>query len=219
MKTKFLHTLWIGMILILLSVNTNAQEQQTDMETGVTGKFGIKGGINFSNMYIDEVGDGKMRLGWHIGVFSKFPLTRGVSLQPELLYTTKGTELTYTSQAIGAGDYRFNLNYVEVPVLLSFNLGEQFHINAGPYLAYLTKADVTDIENNGTVEYLINLNEDSFKRWDWGLAAGLGFDINNFTMGARYTLGLTKINNNTGISEVAPNSKNAAINIFVGVSF
>ena len=88
MKTNFLNSLWIGMILIFLSADTYAQEQQTDMETGITGKFGIKGGLNFSNMYIDEVGDEKMRLGWHIGVFSKFPLTRGVSLVPVMVIVT-----------------------------------------------------------------------------------------------------------------------------------
>jgi hypothetical protein len=219
MKKPFFWMMGIAMTLLLYHNNVNAQEQQTDRETGMTGKFGIKGGLNFSNMYIDKVGDEKMRLGWHLGVFSKFPLTKGVSLQPELLYTTKGSKLNYTDELIGAGEYRFNLNYFELPVLLSFNLGEQFHINLGPYLAYLTKADVTDINNNGTVEYLVNLDENSFKRWDWGAAAGLGFDVNNFTMGARYTLGLTKINNTSGIQEVAPNSKNAAINLFVGVSF
>jgi hypothetical protein len=214
-------TLMAGTILLILLSGTqvNAQEQQTDTETGIVGKFGIKGGLNFSNMYIDDVGDEKMKLGWHAGFFGKFPLTRGVSLQPELLYSSKGTKLNYTAPLIGAGEYRFNLNYVELPVLLSFNIGENFHINVGPYAAYLAHADVTEIENDGTVDELLELDEEDFKRWDFGAAAGIGFDVNKFTIGARYTLGLTEINDATILSSIAPNSKNSAINVFIGFAF
>lgn len=213
-------TLMTGILLLILTATQiNAQEQQTDNETGIVGKFGIKGGLNFSNMYIDNVGDEKMKLGWHAGFFGKFPLTRGVSLQPELLYSSKGTKLNYTAPLIGAGEYRFNLNYVELPVLLAFNLGENFHINLGPYVAYLAHADITEIENDGTVDELLELDEKDFKRWDFGAAAGIGFDVEKFTIGARYTLGLTEINNATLLSTIAPSSKNSVINVFIGFAF
>lgn len=213
MKTSFLIiTLFIGLIGF-------SQEQQTSTESGLVGKFGIKGGLNFTNMYIDKVGDDKMKVGWHAGIFTKFPLGTGVSLQPELLYSNKGSKLNYTDQLIGAGEYRFNLNYLELPVLLTFNIAENFHINAGPYVGYLMKANVTDINNDGTVDELLALDEESFKRWDFGAAAGLGFDIEKFTIGARYNLGLTKINNSSILSQFAPNSKNSALNFFIGFSF
>lgn len=214
-------TLMTGVLLLMLMANIKSfsQEQQTMTETGLVGKFGIKGGLNFSNMYINNVGDEKMKLGWHAGLFAKFPISKGVSIQPELLYSTKGTKLNYTDQVIGAGEYRFNLNYVELPVLFSFNLGENFHINVGPYVGYLAHADITKIENDGTVDELIKFDEEDFKRWDFGAAAGLGFDINKFTIGARYTLGLTDINNSTLLSTIAPSSKNAAINVFIGFAF
>lgn len=218
MKTSFIASV-VFLLLITAGSQTKAQEQQTSTETGLVGKFGLKGGLNFTNMYIDKVGDDKMKVGWHAGVFAKFPLAKGVSLQPELLYSNKGSKLNYTDQLIGAGEYRFNLNYWELPVLLSFNIAENFHINAGPYIAYLSKADITDINDNGTVDQLVKLNEDSFKRWDAGAAAGIGFDVEKFTLGARYTLGLTKINNSSLLSQLAPNSKNSALNLFIGFSF
>jgi len=203
----------------LITGSLFAQEQQTDTETAIVGKFGIKGGLNFTNMYVDEVGDEKMKVGWHLGVFTKFPLTEGVSLQPELLYSNKGTRITYSDANYGRGNYRFNLNYFELPVLFTFNVAEQFHINLGPYVGYLSKANVTDIDEDGTVEELVNLNEDNFKRWDFGAAAGAGFDVNNFTMGLRYNLGLTKINNSTSLQQVVPDSKNSGFSVFLGVSF
>ena len=180
MKTSFIASV-VFLLLITAGSQTKAQEQQTSTETGLVGKFGLKGGLNFTNMYIDKVGDDKMKVGWHAGVFAKFPLAKGVSLQPELLYSNKGSKLNYTDQLIGAGEYRFNLNYWELPVLLSFNIAENFHINAGPYIAYLSKADITDINDNGTVDQLVKLNEDSFKRWDAGAAAGIGFDVLLYT--------------------------------------
>lgn len=203
----------------MLSNAVEAQEQQTSTETGLVGKFGLKGGLNFTNLYINNVGDDKMKAGWHAGIFAKFPLAKGVSLQPELLYSNKGSKLNYTAATIGTGEYRFNLNYWELPVLLSFNIAENFHINAGPYIAYLMKADITDINKNGTVNQLLSLNEDNFKRWDVGAAAGLGFDVEKFTLGARYTMGLTEINNSTVLSQLAPKSKNSALNFFIGFSF
>lgn len=218
MKTSFIASV-VFLLLITAGNQTKAQEQQTSTEIGLVGKFGLKGGLNFTNMYIDKVGDDKMKVGWHAGVFAKVPLAKGVSLQPELLYSNKGSKLNYTDQLIGVGEYRFNLNYWELPVLLSFNIAENFHINAGPYIAYLSKADITDINENGTVDQLVKLNEDSFKRWDAGAAAGIGFDVEKFTLGARYTLGLTKINNSSLLSQLAPNSKNSALNIFIGFSF
>lgn len=219
MKKTF--TLMAGVMLLVLITNTqiHAQEQQTESESGLIGKFGIKGGLNFANMYIDNVGDEKMKLGWHAGFFAKFPITKGVSIQPELLWSSKGTKLNYTDQLIGAGEYRFNLNYVELPVLFAFNLGENFHINIGPYVGYLAHADITEIEGDGTVDELLEFDEEDFKRWDFGAAAGLGFDINKFTIGARYTLGLTDINNSTLLTSIAPSSKNAAINVFIGFAF
>ena len=216
---KSLIPLAVFAALLLFTAPSFGQEQQTDTETGIVGKFGIKGGLNFTNMYIDDVGDEKMKVGWHIGVFTKLPLTEGVSLQPELLYSNKGTQITYTDADVGTGQYRFNLNYFELPVLFTFNVAERFHINLGPYVGYLSRANVTDIEDDGTVEELVNLNEDSFKRWDFGAVGGIGFDVNNFTMGARYNLGFTEINNSTSLQQVAPDSKNSGLSIFLGVSF
>ena len=54
---------------------------------------------------------------------------------------------------------------------------------------------------------------------DAGAAAGIGFDVEKFTLGARYTLGLKKINNSSLLSQLAPNSKNSALNLFIGFSF
>src|SRR5678815_4617194 len=95
MKNTTAKSLGFALLLSMFSVIAMGQEQQTNSETGINAKFGFKAGINFSNLYNIEVDDNNVRVGFNIGVFSKIPISKGVSLQPELLYTC----LLYTSDA------------------------------------------------------------------------------------------------------------------------
>lgn len=202
--------------IVVLTTASYAQEQQANTETAIVGKIGIKAGVSFTNMYVgDDITDNQMKTSYHVGLFGKFPLTKGLSLQPELLYSNKGSKLNFGQQN---GEYRFNLNYIELPVLLSVNVGENFHVNLGPYVGYLTKADVTLLEN-GDFDDLQDVNENDFNRWDLGAAAGIGFDINKFTIGARYNLGFSELNKSTLMGQILPGSKNNAIYVSLGFAF
>src|SRR5688572_27595740 len=90
-----------------LSAGTNsfAQEQQTSAENSLAPKFGIKGGVNLTNMYVQDVSDENMKVGFNAGFFAKLPVTRGFSIQPELLYTSKGAKETYNNFIEGEGEY------------------------------------------------------------------------------------------------------------------
>ncbi len=196
-----------------------AQEQQTTTETGLQPKFGIRGGVNLSNLYVDDVKDENMKVGINVGVFAKFPITKGFSIQPELAYSSKGAKLTYDN-ILGDGEYRFNLNYVELPVLAVFNLGKNFNIHAGPYAAFLTSANIKRLDNEtGDVDDIKELNTDNFKRFDFGLVGGIGFDIENFAIGARYNYGLNEIGDGGLAGEATKNSKNSAFTFYIGIGF
>ena len=58
-------------------------------------KIGLKGGINFTNLYVDDVEDENMKVGFNLGLFAKLPVVRGLSIQPEVLYSSKGSKITY----------------------------------------------------------------------------------------------------------------------------
>ncbi len=196
-----------------------AQEQQTTTESSLQPKFGIKGGINLSNLYVDDVEDENMKVGVNVGVFAKLPVTKGFSIQPELLYSSKGAKITYNN-IFGDGEYRFNLNYVELPVLAVFNLGKNFNIHAGPYAALLTSANIKRLDNeSGDVDDIADLDTDNFKRFDYGLVGGVGFDIQNFTLGARYNYGLNEIGDGGIAGEATRNSKNSALTFYIGIGF
>ena len=196
------------------------QEQKAADESVLTAKFGIKGGINFANLYVDNVQNENIKLGGNIGFFAKLPIARGLSIQPEVLYTSKGSQLTYGNFIQGSGQYRFNLNYVEVPLLLVINLTRNFSLSAGGYAAYLTSANVKDVKSDGTINGVTYLNESDFNRFDYGLAGGLSIDIQRITLGARYNYGLQNIGKSGNLSgNLTENSKNSVTSIFIGFAF
>ena len=206
--------------LLVVGMTASAQEQQTSVDNGLKAKFGIKGGLNLTTLYSSDVSTDHMKAGFDAGIFAKLPVTRGFSIQPELLYSQKGAKSTYDNFAQGSGEYRFNLGYVEMPLLAVVNLAPNFNLQAGGYAAYLVNANVKNVNNNGDIQGATDLNTDNFNRWDFGLVGGLGFDIENFTIGARYNYGLTKIGKSGNLTgDLAGNSKNAGFSIYVGFGF
>ena len=215
-------------VLILLaiglgtfSLTSYSQEQQTVTEPTLTPKFGIKGGLNLTNLYVDDVSDENMKANFHVGFYGKMPLTRGVSIQPELLYTSKGAKEKYNNFLSGNGEYRFNLNYIELPLSFVFNIAPNFNLHAGGYAAYLVNVNIKNLnKDNGEITEIANLDEDDFHRFDAGVLAGLGIDIQNFTIGARYNYGLCEIGKSGSFAgQALNNAKNSAIQVYLGFGF
>jgi hypothetical protein len=97
---------------------------------------------NFS-IYSDNVDDENILTGF-AGLYAKIPVSKSFSIQPEIYYTTKGAEQTYNN-AFANGVAKFNINYIEVPVLVVINLTE--NLNAGPYAAYMVSGKTTNDSN------------------------------------------------------------------------
>lgn len=206
---------------ILVSGSLSAQEQQTSAESGLRPKFGLKAGVNLANLYSDDVKDENFKAGFSGGLIAKIPVARGFSIQPELLYSNKGAKATYDLPSIigGDGEYRFNLHYIELPVLAVVNIARNLNIHAGPYVSYLASANITRINDDNEVSDIAKLEADDFNRIDYGVAAGLGLDIQNFTIGARYNYGLKELGSDGLAGQVTKNSKNSVINFYLGFGF
>lgn len=200
----------------LLGISCFAQDDD-DM---LSPKVGIKGGVNLANLRVDEVGDNNLKVGLNLGVFAKLPLGEAFAIQPELLYSSKGAKLSYDNFILGEGEYRFNLNYVELPVLAVFNLGEHFNIHVGPYLGFLASANIKDLDDDGTIQDIDDLEVDNFNRFDYGVAGGIGFDLEGVMIGARYTYGLNEVGEDGSLSgELTDNSKNSVGTIYIAFGF
>ena len=207
-------------VALFLATNVFAQEQQTSAESGLKAKFGIKGGLNLTTLYSSDVSSNHWKAGFDAGVFAKLPVTKGFSIQPEILYSLKGAKDTYSNFVQGDGEYRFNLGYVEVPVLAVVNLAPNFNLHLGGYAAYLVNSNIKNVDNNGEVQGATNLSTSDFNRWDFGLIGGLGFDIGNFTLGARYNYGLSEIGKSGNLTgDLTKNQKNAGVSVYIGFGF
>jgi hypothetical protein len=74
---------------------------QTETVKTSTARAGIKGGLNVSNLYVDDVDDENARFGFNVGLYAQLFSSEVFAIQPELLYSTKGTKTTYDNVLMG----------------------------------------------------------------------------------------------------------------------
>ncbi len=208
--------LFSALIFCLGTTFTNVQAQTNDSSNA---QVGVKGGVNFSNLYSDDVDDNNVLTSFNAGFYASIPLTSSLAFQPEFLYSRKGAELEYDN-AFASGATKFKLNYIEVPLLLKINLTDNINVHAGPYFAYLIDAKVTDENSDGDINFEEEFDNDDFNKFDVGLSAGLGFDFNSIGIGARYNYGLSTVGKErdfAGTTYTFPDAKNSNISVYVAL--
>ena len=105
-------------------------------------------------------------------------------IQPELMYIMKGTKADI-------GDAKLKFDYIEMPILLKFAIPTEGNIKpnlfAGPAIGFLlsAKADDEDVK-----DYLKSIN----MCVAFGGGVGIQMESMMVTFDARYTLGVTNIN-------------------------
>ncbi|MBN1212096.1 MAG: PorT family protein [candidate division Zixibacteria bacterium] len=184
-----------GILLVLLGVPT-ASPSQARMNLD----FGVKLGLNSTGMFGDAVEENSFpKRGFIGGIFARRGLTPSFSIQAEVLYTQKGTEITVENIPSLIDTLDVKLDYIEVPILFRYDFAVPMkfkpHLLAGPALTFNVSArgstddggsfypDEFDIPNTGSL--------------DFGLVLGTGVD---FPLGkgavgidARYTLGMLNV--------------------------
>lgn len=215
-------TILLTIIFLLIGITQStcfAQETREKQEVNAP-RFGIKGGINFSDLYTKDADKSKITPGFNLGLFGKLPITNYIAVQPELYFTTKGAEVTYNNSFVD-GTARFGLNYLEVPVLLVVNITDNFNVQVGPYAALLISSKVTNKANISSFDFEENLDGSDFNRLDTGIAIGAGLDIGAISLGARYNYGFSKVGKEQtilGTTYTIPDAKNGVINFYISFS-
>ncbi len=199
------------------TVQTRTNDEGTNDRSSYSGtaRAGIKGGVNLSNLIIDEPHDRHTRFGFHVGVYGQLFANEGFAIQPEINYSTKGNEVTSNFGIIDQ-ETKFNLHYIDVPILAVFKLGDAVEIHAGPYWAYLVGANIdADGDLGDTFQ---ELDRDNFEKWDYGLVGGIGFNFNNVQLGARYNYGLNDIARSPGAKQMLGSSKNSVGQLYLAIN-
>jgi hypothetical protein len=178
---------------------------------------GVKGGLNWSNLSISE-GTADSRIAYHVGGYLNLPVGEMLSIQPELQFSARGAATSYDSDVLGfdlEGETSFNLNYIDLPVMAVIHLGDALQLEAGPYVGFLANSK---IESDGDLgEFDVDLDNDSFKSLDYGLAAGLAVNFNALQIGARYMHGLQEIQDSEGAELFLGDAKNRVIQVFAAL--
>lgn len=193
----------VVILTLLISYDSNAQSSRP--------AAGIKGGLNVSNLYTGDVDDRDARYGFNVGVFGQPVSSDVAALQLELNYSTKGT-MAMTDGLIDQKT-KFNLNYLDLPVLAVFKLGKACEIHAGVYGAYLLNATIDSDGDLG--DTFDEVDKDNFNSTDYGVAGGLGFNLGAVQIGGRYNLGLNEIAKSNSAKNVFGNAKNQFAQLYI----
>ena len=182
-------------------------------------RFGIKAGINLPNVTAKSDGtkeDTKMSFGFHVGTIADWSLSESFSVQPGLLFSTKGFKTTTVMQGISV-DITETVNYLEIPINAMYKLpvgSAKILIFGGPYFGYAlsgkAKGTAMGVSDTQTL-HIGSSDTDDLKAMDLGLNFGAGVEISNFVVTAQYGLGLANLSPDTSFTE-----KNNVIGISVG---
>lgn len=195
--------------------------------------FGLTGGMNLSNLSGVNIPNTKtgIKPGLNFGANVNIGISKMFSIQPELLFSGKGTHSTFntnqstedmgeTTTIKSAFDVKEKLAYIELPLLAKIRITNGLSVFGGPYLAYLasykvkgteTTTIVIDGNNTGSDETLINESlNDVYNSLDYGMVVGAGYELNNgIGFSVRYTRGL---------SNIAFDQKNTISNSVIGIN-
>ena len=163
--------------------------------------IGIKGGANFYNINNDNNVTYDSKIGFNLGLIGHIHVAKHFALQPEIQYSAQGAKFD-----INNINTKYNLGYINVPVLLQYMWDNGFRLQAGPQAGILVSAkskindNTVDIKNN-------------FKPLDLGLSFGASYIHPSTGVGidARYNLGLSNINES---SDVKSTNRGLQVSLF-----
>ena len=99
--------------------------------------FGAKAGVNFASITGDDTSELDGKTSFHLGVVAEIVISEKFSFQPELLYSAQGATLSEFDI-----DVDLNLDYLNLPLIAKFYVGEGFSLEAGPQVGFLLSAKV-----------------------------------------------------------------------------
>jgi len=167
-------------------------------DTGI--KFGVKGGVQFTNFVGDLTYNNKT--GFFIGGLVDLPVSDNFHVQPELMYSMEGSEYDFDFGFGQNESFDYGISYIRIPVMAKYYVIQGLSLQAGPEIAFKIGA-----END--------IADDSIKSTDFGIGAGAGYELPiGLMFDIRYNLGLANISENED-----GDVKNVGIQLGVGYRF
>ena len=162
--------------------------------------FGAKAGLNIASVTGDIGENSDSRISFHLGAVARYDIDDKLSIQPELLYSSQGA-----SGEIENTDFTIKLDYINLPVLATYEVYDNLRVLAGPEIGINISAKSETGDFEGDIEDVNTLA--------LGLALGAQYQLEQgIFFQARYAAGLSKI-----VEDV--DGSNSVISLSVGYFF
>lgn len=210
MKSKILFFLLIAFTITTLEAQKNIL-------------IGVKGGLNFSDITSEFYTENNSKTGFYLGILSEFKFGDKFAIQPEVLYATYGADVYIMAYGGGPMETKFDLDYVQLPVLGKIYVFRFLSIEIGPSFNFLIydkgyRPGLDDIfdENGNFVRSQSDIDPLGSKFELSGLV-GVSYKLTKTFFGsARYTKGLSHAFNQPNSLD---NAKNHAFQFGIGFVF
>lgn len=201
-------------LAVIATVGVQAQANDDDAENRL--RFGVKAGLNYSNVF-DEKGDDFVadgKFGLATGAFLSIPIGTMFGLQPEFLISQKGFQATGSVLGLNYGLKRTS-TFIDIPLFFALRPVPIFTLVAGPQFSYLinqkdefTSSIVSfDVENE--------FKNDNIRKNIMCFVGGFDINVSHVVISGR--AGLDFQNNAGDGSNSTPRYKNAWFQATVGL--
>jgi hypothetical protein len=202
-----------GLLFLGLGTRVKAQDADKDPRGNVT--FGIKGGLNSSNVWDEKGQDFRAdnKIGFAGGAFLGIPIGKFLGFQPEVLVSQKGFQ---GSGTLLGTPYSFSrtTTYLDIPLQLQVKPIEFLTIVLGPQYSYLmNQRDVYTYGANSTAQEQ-EFQNDNVRKNILGFVFGADINISHLVVSGR--MGWDFQTNVGDGSSYTPRYKNQWMQLTVG---
>ncbi len=181
--------------------------------------YGLRIGPSFSKVNSDDadLDGGNWQTGLNIAALMGIPLTNEMPLFIEtgLAYTEKGGKKKVTSFNGERKKMTYDLNYLEVPIVLKYIFNIDDHFSIHPYFGgYLACGVGGKVKNYEERKAFSSFSDEAFQRFDGGLRFGCGAGYDIFYLELAFDLGLSNI-----CHDMFDTSRNRSLTLNFGVNF
>jgi hypothetical protein len=184
--------------------------------------IGLKGGANFADTRINGVTasllpDLSAYPGWVAGINAEFPITGGLSFNPEFNFNQKGfvASAAFLTDFLGISEidapvgltFKTRMDHIELPLIMKYSFKNEGPLNtyifAGPSVGYMVNDEIRPVAS-----FIFDINlpklpipDNLLNKWEVGAVIGAGAQVKVSNHGKifgdiRYQHGFTNVLNN-----------------------
>ena len=193
------------MIAVMAIVAMTASAQKTLRDSGtftLQPKVGL-GLASFSGSWTTADNEShKMRVGFLVGLEGEYYINDWFSAALGVNYAQQGWKSTFDSSPTTTT----KLDYLNVPLTADFYVAPGLALKTGVQFGFLMSAKTEDTDI-----------KDACEKTNISIPIGISYEFSNFVVDARYNVGLTKVNKESGHHD--NKSRSDLIQITIGYKF